>query len=522
MSSTNTSRPGPGSLLAPCVSLGVLAVCLVFVFSRTMQRALDHDEHQFVASAATWARHGLLPYRDFPHFHMPYLVWLYGFGDVLTGRPFLVARLVSVAAAWLTMLLVHGAVRRAVPDGRPWARHLLASGTALALLFNPLFTYTSGLAWNHDLAVLLATAAFLAATRAGTHGPRMLLAGVLLGLATGVRLSVAPLGAPLLLVALASAGPGRRLAAAARFVVGAVAALMPALALAALAPGEALFDNLGYPALNTAYRVQEGFTRAMDLPGKLRYIALDVFGQPGNLLLVAFLLAGCVVAPLRGDGRDASRRRLVLGFLPFLLLGGFAPTPSWYQYFYALVPFALLGGALGTAAAVERRGARVVGGLLLVGCVGASAWATLPDYRTLSNLRDPASWTPERERAAGLEVRALLGPVPHDPSTPDRAPRVLTLGPVACLEAGLDVDPAFASGPFAWRSAGFLTPEERATHGLVGPDELAAHLDARPPDAVLLGCEKRGEEPLVGWADARGWTAHALADGRVLRTPPAR
>ena len=115
------------SALAPWCSVGVLAGCLVFVFSRTMQRALDHDEHQFVASAVAWSRDGLLPYRDFPHFHMPYLVWLYGLGDLLTGRPYLVARLLSVAGAVATLGLVHGAVRRAVSRRMLWRASLSAT-----------------------------------------------------------------------------------------------------------------------------------------------------------------------------------------------------------------------------------------------------------------------------------------------------------------------------------------------------------------------------------------------------------
>ena len=51
----------------------VLALLLVLVWGLNMRRGLNHDEHQFVASGALIARDGLLPYRDFPYFHVPTL-----------------------------------------------------------------------------------------------------------------------------------------------------------------------------------------------------------------------------------------------------------------------------------------------------------------------------------------------------------------------------------------------------------------------------------------------------------------
>ena len=60
---------------------GTTAALALFLFAllfgAAMSKRLDHDEHQFVASGALLARQSLLPYRDFPYFHMPYLVGLY-------------------------------------------------------------------------------------------------------------------------------------------------------------------------------------------------------------------------------------------------------------------------------------------------------------------------------------------------------------------------------------------------------------------------------------------------------------
>ena len=63
-----TLRVLPPALWAMVVTLLVL---------RSMNLGFpDHDEHQFVASATLLARHGLLPYRDYPYFHVPYLVFV--------------------------------------------------------------------------------------------------------------------------------------------------------------------------------------------------------------------------------------------------------------------------------------------------------------------------------------------------------------------------------------------------------------------------------------------------------------
>ena len=43
-----------------------LAIVFVLLLGLNMRRGLNHDEHQFVASAALIARQDMLPYRDFP------------------------------------------------------------------------------------------------------------------------------------------------------------------------------------------------------------------------------------------------------------------------------------------------------------------------------------------------------------------------------------------------------------------------------------------------------------------------
>jgi hypothetical protein len=480
-----------------------------------MNRFLSHDEHQFIASATAWSRDGLLPYRDFPHFHMPYLVFLYGALDNLFHRPFLTARTVSVLAAWLTMLLLYLVVLRSVDKQRPWAGHILGISSALLLLFNPLFTYTSGNSWNHDISVLLALGSLLCVSQVGT-AQRTLAAGLLIGIATGVRLSVAPLCIPLLWHVARSHPAGNRRRPALRLCIGVALGLLPALLLFMLAPERALFGNLEYPALNTAFRVDQGFEQAMNLPGKLQYLLVEVLGQPSNLTLLALLVFGCFCSPLSGTARQAPRRRLALLFIVFLTLGAFGPTPSWYQYFYPLVPFAILSGMLGLGTALDRPRLMWGGALLVMACILLSAQASLPSYRTLSNLGDSTSWTPFRLAATGERIRASLDQSPE--GGPDGL--VLTFAPILPIEVGLRTDPAFANGPFAWRSAPFLPADERAKQGLVGFEELDDHLAQNPPDAILTGTEQAADLSLRAWAEAHGFSPRELGDGFILHIAP--
>ncbi len=59
------------------VAAAVLVYALVASVWDAVSGPLDHDEHQFMASAFMVARYGFHPYRDFAYFHMPNLVYWY-------------------------------------------------------------------------------------------------------------------------------------------------------------------------------------------------------------------------------------------------------------------------------------------------------------------------------------------------------------------------------------------------------------------------------------------------------------
>ena len=103
-------------------------------------------------------------------------------------------------------------------------------------------------------------------------------------------------------------------------------------------PGQFWFGNFQYPALNTAYRKQEGFERSMTALGKLAYLFKDLLIRPGNLLLA--VAAGASLIAFRNQpGQPPHPRRFEMfslaALVGTLLIGSLAPTPLWWPYFFA-------------------------------------------------------------------------------------------------------------------------------------------------------------------------------------------
>ena len=130
---TELSAPTPGSanrpdrpwLLFAGLALVWLAIVFVLLLGLNMRRGLNHDEHQFVASAALMAREEMLPYRDFPYFHVPTLSIIYALIFRSTDYLLLGARWFSVVCSWLTLAVLLAAAL-------VWLRNLHASGRLLA------------------------------------------------------------------------------------------------------------------------------------------------------------------------------------------------------------------------------------------------------------------------------------------------------------------------------------------------------------------------------------------------------
>lgn len=497
---------------AAVATLGLvsLACSLVLAF----EKAVNHDEYQHVAAGLLFAHEGLLPYRDYPYFHTPYLVFIYGAVFRFSDHPFLVARLLSGAAAAATAITV-GFVGASLFRRGSLASRLAISVAATSLLLTaPLFLHTVGRAWNQEPSVLLVVLAVvwhLAGARLG-NGRWLFLSGVLLGSAIGLRITTAPLVLPFLILICfspTSAKPKAYLLAA--FAGGLALALLPLLILFCLAPKQFLFGNFEFAHVNVVYREATGSPRTMTFLKKARFVAKNVV-RPNAVLAVAVL--SCALAAW--IGRRGSEKRMGLDFrfvlllLPFLLMGSMAPSPIFYQYFYIALPIVVLGALYALASCEENVRAFHLGRMALLMCALLSTSMGVLAYRKILRSEKLGDTAPLELHRDALKLKDT---VPFG--------RVLTLAPLLPLEAGLSIYPALTTGPFAWRVTSFVEATRRTELGLVGPQELNLLLEREPPSAVLLGFEKPDwEAPLLSYARQNGYRQVHLRGKSVVWLPP--
>ena len=490
------------SAAARWTGLVLLTALLVLpmTFSLSMGKGLTHDEHQHVAAGALLARESLLPYRDFPYFHTPHLVFVYGWLFRTGGYFMLKARAFSAVCAALTAGVLFAAAWHALRRWKQPARWIGSLSALALLLCNPLFGKASGQAWNHDPSTLCALAAvvlLLAASETRRHLPPLLASGIFLGLAVGFRITWAPIAMPMLgVIAYARSRVASRLAV---FSAGALLGLAPLLWLFVIAPGQTVFNNFEFPKVNILYRLATGEQRTMTVLKKALFFLQEII-RPELALVAVLALSAFVWWRAKDRAGDPLWLIGLVAMIPFVLIGSFAPSPLFSQYFYAPVPFVILAGVFAVAAAFhEAPPLRPATSALLAGVVIASAVGAR-NFSSASDLFSPSAWVPIQSHAEAQSMRAAAPPG-----------RVLTLAPLAALEAGYAIYPAFSTGPFAWRVARFVAPERRARLRLVSPDELEGYLRDDPPAAILLGDDKKGEKPLAAYAAAHGYLRQPLS-----------
>lgn len=495
----------------PLLVLVVLAFG-VGTFARSMEDGLNHDEHQFLAPAVLLARHGLLPFRDYPIFHLPTLSLINAALVSFTDYPFFAAKAFSVLCSTLTAALIGWVCVRGASSS---IRSVAGAAAVLCLLFvDPLFDFTTGKIWNHEfpaLCLVLALVCIGEMARKGGGPGLCLVAGAAVGAAIGARLTFAPVVVPLGGACLLLAIPWReRLRLAGAFAVGLAVLLLPVLWSGGQAPEAFFFDNFQFPRLRLLDPADVRVQKTMAWWRKLRFFVKEV-AAPSWPLFLGYALLGArpAIGWWRSRAVGVFPAALILGTLPFLLFGCGVPSRYQYQHFFAFTPVLALGIAYGLQSGVQvrRLSGAMVAALLAVAGVGMAWFAPEQDSdRWMKGLVVPREWLPVRIHDEAATIRA------HVPSG-----KVLTLGPILPLEAGLEIYPAFATGPFAWRGASLIDPARRQRLGFIGPDDLSALLAADPPAAVLTGFERKElERPLFDYAQKENLRPIPLKRPRIL------
>jgi hypothetical protein len=365
----------------------------------------------------------------------------------------------------------------------------------------------------------------LLASQKESPGAWLSAGGALLGFAIGVRISSVTILPAFLLALVWFPGKfswSRFIRLGLLFMAGFGVALLPLGWFFITAPQQTLFGNLGYDLLNSAYRVDvpvayDGNTPIygpMSLSEKIGFLWDDVIAQPANLLLfasLAFFDWSVLGFHLGRKDEHAFRNILLLAAAPFTALGSFLPTPSWYQYFYAPLPFTLLAIAAGLAYLIQGTGqARKWFTLLLIQLALIANLFMLQDYRRMSFLRYIDLWKPLAIHRVGMDIQERLEP----------NGLVFTVAPLYALEGGLRVYPPLATGVFAFRIGSLLSAEQRQQYGILSVQDFEAYLDENMPDGILVGFDSVLEKEIIEYAVSRGYQPQPLNEVLTLYVRP--
>jgi hypothetical protein len=333
-----------------------------------------------------------------------------------------------------------------------------------------------------------------------------------LALAIGTRISYAPLGLPFLVMTwfVPAISPTLRFRYMAAWCLGMAVGIAPALIVIAHAPAAFLFDNLSYNGpVNAAFRgPSASFWPAI---GAKAVFLLTTILHPSTLaLLAAYLFV--TIRMRRAASDTAYLVRLVLALLPFAAIGALAPTPSYTQYYCPIVALLVVGVLAGLAANLEttdfrfrRRGATAVLIALAIGVPFAICYYA----PGMVMLAAPHDWEPCRLHADAVSIRSHA-----------QSGKCLTIAPITAMEAGLDIYPPFVTGPFAWRTARFLSDNQRRDYRFIGEKQLERYLNSDPPVAILVGYEEKLEKPFIKYAKKHGYQMADLADGKSVWLKP--
>ncbi len=503
---------------------------LILFISRSAWVGFSHDENQFIAAGQLLADHGLLPYINYPYTHMPYGALFYAITAKLSGYDFLAGRILNAFGFLICGLLIVQAFRL-LSGTRPSLLQLLWEFAVVYIFINhPVTNYVIGAALNHALAALFALLGllfFIAGTQKNLPlGWAAFSSGALVCIAALIRFNYASLIVVVLFLWMLyqfALTRSQWIATLRAFAAGVVGAALPALVLFALAPGAFYYGNIVYIRLNTIYYQQVLARAPMDLVSKINSFLAGILARPLDLVLYLLLLYVGIRSLLdyrKGRASADINRLAVASFAFTLFLAAFAPTPTQQHYFFDPLPFllvilALLGHDLQQ---------KIRWGYALA-CVASLALLFLSTrvinpLDDLARLSDPSDWTPLQVHDFAWKMKQY---VPQG--------RILTLLPMIPLEAGYDVYPFTATGPFSWRTSLLLTPQRRLQYGVTSPDELTALLTKSPPAGILTGFESSNagftfaahgqgglEAPFVAYAQANGYKPIPMAAPFLERT----
>lgn len=441
-----------------------LILGLIFLFAAlSVLRPVNHDESQYVA-AALLARNAL-PWRDFAYFQMPLQPVLFApFAVGMGTLAWPALRVLNAVLGAIAVLAVDRAARAAGASPR------LAIIAAVLCAGTDILLFSAGTARNDALpAAALAGALVLMirAAQGGGNARQALLAGFLLALAAGAKISYAIPAAAYFLWALLD-----RRHRPAMIALGAVPVVALVAWMVAQAPEAARFEVLTFPALAPDQMYRDA-GRAFKL--SLAFKALDTL----KFLALGAALPAIVAVAARWRRDERGLERLLDVMILAGLVAALLPEPTWRQYLLPMLPPLFVRLALAWERSPPGRWERIA--FVTFFCAGLAPSVEAVVLTALHGAPMANAVSDGARLTAAMDRQHING-------------TVATLSPQYVAATGRAIDPRFAAGPFYFRSHDLLDPASERTLNLLSAKNLG---QAPPPDAVLVG----------GDADAEGGDA---------------
>jgi len=498
-------------------SIAIVTVIMLYAavvsLSYCLSGDLNHDEHQFMASAFMVAQYGLHPYQDFAYFHMPNLVYLYA-PFFFTQYPFLLARIFVGICGFGICFTIFLYARALLSRYGKLVSITIPICITVLFLNSQLYKLAASHVWNHTPATFFTLLAFLLHCRGIRFAKRFnvfFFSGMSLGMAIGIRLSFAPLIIPFLLaILLFHSGTFKTKGLQVlTFCIGGLLANVVAIYFFFTSFQDFWFGNIGYASLNTLFKEELSYMLPMTLVSKFTYlIHLFIRTSSEFLVLLACLysLALFAIDRIRNPERLKFELLFILMLLPFLLFGCLAPSPSWQQYYFTIVPFIMLLSLYALSSRRDKRypAAIVLPFILLVAALNKSDFTI--DIFTKPQTLSPIELQRESEEIRSyIDVEALGG-------------KILTLSPLYAVSSKLPIYEEFVTGPFAWRVSHLLSEEEAISRGLPLRTRIKTFVKERRPCAILTGKENEWwlDKPLNEAAKDVGYYRIETSSGLIL------
>ena len=495
-------------------------VVLLCLFARVMSEPLRHDEHIYFAAAVLLGEFTL--YQDISFSHLPNLpILLRGFMEVVGGDYlFLTARFFAFFC-WVAFIPAFFLLCWELSKNLA-----IALLCVLLLVTNTLIVDHVGmLVAAHLLPICLASYGFLFFLRA-VHEQRfssslMVLSGIFLSLAVGTKSNYIIVIPPFVIAAFCLPGSmpfSRRLMRGVLpLALGGIIGGLPTLYYLVGHTDVFLFNvldfHLGPHRSYWSEPANAASVTGLTLGERIVY-AYRLWGSGSSvLLLVAVVYFAALLFIDNVKEQTASSRRdywPVLVTLALTVLGAlicFVIKPSFPQYYMPPLPFAII--LIAALAGLLTKTQRVAVHPLVMAIALSTLMLGGPKLaQSLPNLLAPSTWTGVKVQQTAVAMRGAIG------DRSEGKALVATLAPIYALEAGFDVYPELASGPFYYRIGDYLSEEDRQRYQVTSPSTVDGLLDQQPPVAILVGHEGALDAPLIDYAHARGYV---LVDAPIGR-----